>query len=121
SAKRVSVVGNFNHWDGRYLPMRPLGASGVWELFVPGLEEGELYKFEILDLRDHLRIKTDPYGTYFEAPPGNAAIVHNPRKHHWGDAAWMRRRAEQAEQRDRPISIYEVHLGSWKVKVEDGG
>ncbi len=121
SAKRVSVVGNFNHWDGRYLPMRPLGASGVWELFVPGLEEGELYKFEILDPRDHLRIKTDPYGTYFEAPPGNAAIVHNPRKHHWGDAAWMQRRAEQAEQRDRPISIYEVHLGSWKVKVEDGG
>ncbi len=119
SAKRVSLVGNFNHWDGRYFPMRSLGASGVWELFVPGLGEGELYKFEILDQRDNLHVKTDPYGTYFEAPPGNASIVHNTRKHQWKDETWMQRRTERAGDIDRPISIYEVHLGSWKRKMED--
>ncbi len=121
SAKRVSVVGNFNQWDGRYFPMRPLGASGVWELFIPGLVEGEVYKYELLDQRDNIHLKTDPYGTYFEAPPGNASIVHNPRNHQWGDAAWMEQRAQQSAQIDRPISIYEVHLGSWKRQVEDGG
>jgi 1,4-alpha-glucan branching enzyme len=119
SAKRVSVVGNFNHWDGRFHPMRPLGGSGVWELFIPGLGEGELYKFELLDQRDHLNVKTDPYGTYFEAPPGNAAIVFDPRTYQWGDDAWIGRRAAGAAQLDRPISIYELHLGSWKRKVED--
>jgi 1,4-alpha-glucan branching enzyme len=119
AAKRVSVVGNFNHWDGRYHCMRPLGGSGVWELFIPGLGEGEMYKFEILDPRDHLLVKTDPYGTYFEAPPGNAAIVCNPRNYEWQDGEWMQRRAEQAGQVDRPISIYEVHLSSWKRNVED--
>jgi 1,4-alpha-glucan branching enzyme len=119
SAKRVSVVGNFNHWDGRYHPMRPLGASGVWELFIPGLGEGELYKFELYDSSGHLRVKTDPYGTYFEAPPGNAAIVYNPRNYTWGDDAWVQQRALQADKIDRPLSIYEVHLASWKRKVED--
>ncbi|HEY0944895.1 MAG TPA: 1,4-alpha-glucan branching protein GlgB [Opitutaceae bacterium] len=119
SAARVSVVGNFNHWDGRYHPMRPLGASGVWELFIPGLGEGELYKYEIFDQRGHIRLKTDPYGTYFEAPPGNAAIVYDTRKHAWNDAAWLEQRSKLASRPDRPISIYEVHLGSWKRKLDD--
>ncbi len=121
SAKRVSVVGNFNHWDGRYHPMRPLGGSGVWELFIPGLGEGELYKYELLDPRENIQIKTDPYGTYFEAPPGNASIVWSPRHHKWNDADWIARREASAGRPDRPISTYEVHLGSWKRKVEDGG
>ncbi len=121
SARRVSVVGNFNHWDGRFHPMRPLGASGVWELFVPGIGEGELYKFELLDQRDNLHVKTDPYGTYFEAPPGNAAIVFDTRGYQWGDDAWLKRRQEKAADIDQPISIYEVHLSSWKRKVEDAG
>ena len=121
SAKRVSVVGNFNGWDGRYHPMRPLGASGVWELFLPGLGEGELYKYEILDQRDRVLVKTDPYGTYFEAPPGNAAIVYNPRHHKWGDAEWVARRAADADRPDRPVSTYELHLGSWKRNQADGG
>ncbi|TAG28774.1 MAG: 1,4-alpha-glucan branching enzyme, partial [Verrucomicrobia bacterium] len=120
AAARVSVVGNFNYWDGRYHPMRPLGASGVWELFIPGLGEGELYKFELRTPPGNLLIKTDPYGTAFEAPPGNASIVCNPRKHVWGDAAWLERRAAEAGRLDRPISIYEVHLASWKRKLEDG-
>ncbi|MGD1031986.1 MAG: 1,4-alpha-glucan branching protein GlgB [Opitutaceae bacterium] len=121
SAARVSLVGNFNRWDGRYHPMRPLGASGVWELFIPGMEEGELYKFEIRDPKGGIRMKTDPYGTYFEAPPGNAAIVCDVRKFAWSDAGWVDRRRGEAKNLDRPLSIYEVHLGSWKRKPEDAG
>ncbi|MEN9842048.1 MAG: hypothetical protein RL376_1848, partial [Verrucomicrobiota bacterium] len=119
SAARVSVVGNFNGWDGRYFPMRPLGGSGVWELFIPGLGEGELYKFEIRSQPGNILIKTDPYGTAFEAPPGNASIVCNTRKHQWGDSEWIARRTAQAGKLDLPMSVYEVHLGSWKHKLED--
>ena len=118
NASRVSVVGNFNAWDGRYHPMRPLGASGVWEIFIPGLGEGELYKYEILDQRGNLFLKTDPYGNYFEAPPGNASIVYEL-KHEWMDKQWISQRKKRAGNLDRPISIYEVHLGSWRRVVED--
>jgi 1,4-alpha-glucan branching enzyme len=114
---RVSVVGNFNHWDGRYFPMRTLGASGVWELFIPGIGEGELYKYEIYDRAGKIHLKTDPYGLYFEAPPNNASVVHNPRRHAWGDAAWIDQRRAKAGQLDQPMSVYEVHLGSWKRKA----
>ena len=120
AATRVSVVGNFNGWDPRFHPMRPLGASGVWELFVPGLEEGELYKFAIWDRQGRMRMKTDPYGTYFEAPPNNAAIVQSVTRHAWGDQAWMEQRKKGAGQPDRPMSVYEVHLGSWRRSVEEG-
>jgi len=119
TARRVSVVGNFNRWDGRYFPMRPLGSSGVWELFVPGLGEGEMYKFEIWDRAGHIRLKSDPYATAFESPPNNASIVCNTRRHKWGDAAWIEQRRQQAGRLDRPVSIYEVHLGSWRRLVED--
>lgn len=121
AASRVSVVGNFNGWDGRFHPMRPLGASGVWELFVPGLGEGELYKFAVWDRHGQQHLKTDPYGTCFEAPPHNAALVCATDRHRWGDDAWMARRAAQAGRLDRPLSIYEVHLGSWRRAEEDGG
>jgi len=87
AAARVSVIGDFNGWDGRYHPMRGLGASGVWEIFIPGLGPGELYKFEIRDRRGALRIKTDPYGTRFEGPPGNAARVCETEGFTWGNAA----------------------------------
>jgi 1,4-alpha-glucan branching enzyme len=119
SAARVSVVGNFNHWDGRYHPMRPLGASGVWELFIPGLSEGELYKYEIFDQQGRIHLKTDPYGTYFEAPPNNASIVYDTKKIKWNDAAWIERRTAKAGQLDQPMSVYEVHLSSWRQKVEE--
>jgi 1,4-alpha-glucan branching enzyme len=121
SASRVSVVGNFNGWDARYHAMRPLGASGVWELFVPGLPEGELYKFAIWDRAGRMRMKTDPYGTYFEAPPNNAAIVCATNHHRWGDGEWMSRRARNAGRLDVPVSIYEVHLGSWRRKMDEAG
>ncbi len=115
SAKRVSVVGDFNGWDGRYHPMRALGSSGVWELFIPGLTVGSVYKYEIKDQGDNNHLKTDPYGAYFESPPNNASIVFDHSKYVWSDDDWMSKRiAHQAL--DQPMSVYEVHLGSWKRK-----
>jgi len=115
NAQRVSVVGDFNGWDGRYHAMRSLGASGVWELFVPGLGEGTLYKYEIRDVHGALVLKTDPYGFFFEPAPKNASIVWDNRKFKWTDDAWLKKRAEQNPFRS-PLSIYEVHLGSWRRK-----
>jgi 1,4-alpha-glucan branching enzyme len=114
-AQRISVVGPFNNWDGRYHPMRMLGASGVWELFVPGLGEGTLYKFELKNAHGAIVLKTDPYGFFFEPAPQNASIVWNNRKFTWNDAAWMEQRRARQPLRE-PLSIYEVHLGSWMKK-----
>ncbi len=119
AATRVSVVGDFNGWDGRYHPMRSMGSSGVWEIFLPGLGEGALYKFEIRDKAGQLRVKSDPYGTRFEGPPGNAAIVCEVDQFTWGDADWIGRRRSQAGALDRPVSIYELHAGSWRRKPEE--
>ena len=116
NAARVSVVGEFNHWDGRCHPLRLLGSSGVWEIFIPGIGEGALYKYEIRDLHGNLFLKTDPYGFFFEAAPKNASIVWNNSKFRWSDDAWLKRRAEQNIFR-APISIYEIHLGSWRKKA----
>jgi len=93
NARRVSVVGEFNGWNGRYHPMRLLGASGVWELFVPGVGEGTLYKYEIHNAQGDLTLKTDPFGFFFEPPPKTASIVWNNRKFQWSDARWMEQRA----------------------------
>jgi 1,4-alpha-glucan branching enzyme len=120
SAERVSVVGDFNHWDGRYHPMRALGSSGVWEIFIPGLAQGTKYKYEIRAQGGHLLLKTDPYGTYFESPPHNASIIHDVEDFEWEDEAFMKERAGK-DWHSSPISVYEVHFGSWKRKVEDGG
>jgi 1,4-alpha-glucan branching enzyme len=115
NAQRISVVGDFNGWDGRIHPMRSLGVSGVWELFIPGVGEGTLYKYEIKDLHGTISLKTDPYGFFFEAAPKNASIVWNNTKFNWTDEAWLQRRREQNPLRS-PISVYEVHLGSWRKK-----
>jgi len=115
NAQRVSVVGDFNGWDGRCHPMRMLGASGVWELFLPGVGEGTLYKYEIKDVHGAIVLKTDPYGFFFEPAPKNASIVWNTSKFAWSDGAWMAKRREQNPYRS-PMSIYEVHPGSWRKK-----
>jgi 1,4-alpha-glucan branching enzyme len=120
SAKRVSVVGEFNHWDGRYHPMRMLGSSGIWELFIPGVEKGTKYKYELLSGANFLLLKTDPYALYYEPPPHNASIVWDLSDYRWQDAAWVEKRAKTNWQTE-PVSIYEVHAGSWKRVVEDGG
>lgn len=119
NAKRVSVVGDFNHWDGRYHMMRSMGASGIWELFIPGLEEGLKYKYELMGDKNNLLIKTDPYATYFESPPNNASIIWNTNDYVWGDDEWMEKR-KRASFLEKPVSIYEIHFGSWRRVVEDG-
>ena len=114
NAQRVSVVSDFNRWDGRCHPMRSLGGSGIWELFIPGLSEGCLYKFEILNRQTgELLVKTDPYGQQFEFRPQTAALVTDPKRYQWSDQSWISNR-EQSDWLHRPLSIYEVHLGSWQ-------
>jgi 1,4-alpha-glucan branching enzyme len=120
NAERVSVVGDFNRWDGRCHPMRCRYTSGVWELFIPELGEGTLYKFEIRN-RQHgtVFVKTDPYGRYFELRPQTAAIVVGENTYTWRDQDWMKKRQKWNWQH-QPISIYEVHLGSWRRKPDGG-
>jgi 1,4-alpha-glucan branching enzyme len=118
SARSVSLIGDFNRWDGRLFPMRSLGASGVWELFVPGVGPGALYKYEIRTQDGALRVKCDPLGREMEHPPATATRVTESR-HAWSDSAWMEERARRDPRRE-PLSIYEVHLGSFLRVPEDG-
>ncbi|MDS4057724.1 MAG: alpha-amylase family glycosyl hydrolase, partial [Candidatus Contendobacter sp.] len=118
NAQRVSVVGAFNHWDGRRHPMRLRPGSGIWELFVPGLGEGALYKFEILARNGHVFLKTDPFAFHTEVPPGTASVVYDRAgKHVWRDGEWMERRA-RSNAWQQPVAIYEVHAGSWRRKPD---
>jgi len=119
NAVRVSVVGTFNIWNGHSHPMRARGASGVWELFIPGMDSGELYKYEIRSVDGSLHVKADPYAQRSEARPKTASITHAPEDYVWGDGEWLARR-EASNQLEQPISIYEMHLGSWKNREEGG-
>ncbi|MEM7332438.1 MAG: 1,4-alpha-glucan branching protein GlgB [Chloroflexota bacterium] len=116
SAFLVSVVGQFNHWDGRRHPMRFHPGVGVWELFVPELQQGELYKFEIkTNYKNYTVVKSDPVGFFGEMRPKTASIVWDIETYQWQDQEWMNgRKSKHAN--DQPISVYEVHLGSWKLK-----
>jgi len=113
NAERISIVGDFNRWDGRCHPLRSRGNSGVWELFIPSLKAGDFYKFEIRDHHGHLHLKTDPYGRRFELRPSNAAIVEADTLYAWQDDDWLAARREH-DWLHQPLSIYEVHLGSWQ-------
>jgi 1,4-alpha-glucan branching enzyme len=118
NAASASVVGDFNGWDGRLHPMRTLGTSGIWELFVPGVEEEARYKFELRTREGKLRLKADPLAFRTEVPPKNASVVFES-DYEWGDAEWLEQR-RNADELARPVSIYEVHLGSWRLNVQDG-
>jgi 1,4-alpha-glucan branching enzyme len=120
NAQRVSVVGDFNGWDGRVHPMRLLVPSGVWELFIPDLPDGQRYKFEVRTSAGHLLMKSDPYGLSFESPPLTAAIVRNDLTFGWQDHEWMNARASHRSWLHEPMAIYEVHLGSWARVPEEG-
>ncbi|MBZ5529201.1 MAG: 1,4-alpha-glucan branching protein GlgB [Acidobacteriia bacterium] len=114
SARRVSVVGDFNRWDGRVHPLRPRGSSGIWELFLPGLGEGAIYKFELISPRDELLpLKADPYAFRSELRPHSGSVVARLDTHCWSDSAWLAQRSSR-NWLESPISIYEVHLGSWR-------
>ncbi len=114
SAERVSVVGDFNDWDGRHHPMRVRGGSGLWEIFIPGLRAGVFYKFEVRNRETSaVFLKTDPYGQAFELRPQTSSIVTAPSAYEWQDKGWMDKRAAWNWQQ-APVAIYEVHLGSWR-------
>ncbi|MDQ6745765.1 MAG: alpha-amylase family glycosyl hydrolase, partial [Actinomycetota bacterium] len=117
AARAVSVVGDFNSWDGRLHAMRSLGAGGIWELFLPGVEPGARYKYEILGADGELKLKADPYAQEAQHPPLTASVVTR-RQHRWSDAdsAWLTERSEQ-QPLSRPMSIYEVHLDSWRLNT----
>jgi 1,4-alpha-glucan branching enzyme len=112
NARGVRVIGDFNHWDGRTHPMRSLGGSGVWELFVPGVGEGTRYKYAICGPDGVWRSKADPLAAQAEEPPATASVVTVSR-HEWGDGEWMAARKDRVPQ-DEPMSVYEVHIGSWR-------
>ncbi len=120
NAAGLSVVGDFNSWDGRLHPMRSLGSSGIWELFVPEVGEGARYKFEIRPADGGPPfLKADPYAFRAETPPLTASVVHDLSHFRWGDHEWLERRV-QAHRDDQPISVYEVHLPSWRRVPEEG-
>jgi len=119
NASRVSVVGDFNDWDGRRHMMRVHPGNGIWEIFVPHVGPGARYKYELLDRNGRLLpLKMDPYGNYHEPPPGNASIVYEC-DYRWRDKSWQDKRSMMPAL-DVPISIYEVHLGSWRRNPDEG-
>ena len=118
NARAVRVIGDWNLWDGRVHPMRSLGSSGVWELFVPGVEPGAKYKFEIVSPDGHLLLKADPFAFATEVPPGTASVVCDP-AYEWNDDHWMKRR-DETDWLHAPVSIYEMHMASWRTKPEEG-
>uniref|UniRef100_UPI00384FBD94 GlgB N-terminal domain-containing protein n=1 Tax=Streptomyces albicerus TaxID=2569859 RepID=UPI00384FBD94 len=113
NARGVRLAGNFNFWDGAAFPMRSLGSSGVWELFVPEIGEGELYKFEITRPDGSRTLRVDPMARWAQTPPDTASVVHVSR-HEWQDGEWMARRAAERPVHEAPFSVYEVHLASWR-------
>ena len=118
SARRVSVIGDFNGWDGRVHQMRSLGESGIWELFIPGIVENDLYKFEIKTQYKDILTKSDPFQFYGELRPKTASIVRSLDTFSWNDQEWLKKRSECAPY-DKPVSTYEVHLGSWQRDPAD--
>ena len=120
NAKHVSVIGDFNNWDRKRHPMRLLGLSGIWELFIPNIGEGEIYKFFIKSRYNNFETeKADPYASYFEVRPKSASIVHDISTYTWNDKKWMDERKKK-KWFESPIATYEVHLGSWmRVPEED--
>ena len=123
NARAARVVGDWNFWDGRVHQMRSLGSAGVWELFIPGVEPGARYKYELVTPDHRLSLKADPFAFETEVPPGTASIIAHPPEHQWSDAdgQWLADRA-QVRAHERPLSIYEMHLGSWRwAATGDGG
>ena len=118
NARRISVIGDFNRWDGRINPMRNMGSSGIWELFVPGASEGQGYKYEILTHDGHLRYKADPYAFAFDLRPSTHSKIVDLDKHAWDDDIYMERLPDRHYLRE-PMSVYEVHLGSWMRVPEE--
>lgn len=119
NAKRVSVIGEFNAWDGRRNPMRLLSNSGIWEIFIPGLKNNDRYKFEIKSSNGEILQKSDPYGKFAELRPSTTSLVFDINQYEWQDSAWYKAQKKH-DKYNKPINIYEVHMGSWKRDEETG-
>ena len=120
NARRVSVVGPFNDWDGRRHPLSPRAGSGIWEGFVPGLGEGSAYKYELAAADGRLLLKSDPYGRGMQHRPDNCSVIQRTDRHPWRDGAWLRQRAAN-DPADQPVVVYELHPGSWARSEGPGG
>lgn len=120
NAHRVSVVGDFNAWDGRTHPLRKLVECGVWEIFIPGVGVGAHYKFELLNAAGNVVLKSDPFAFFSQNGLQTASLVYDLRRYRWNDETWMEQRPQKQWHRS-PVSVYEVHLGSWKRHVEENG
>ncbi len=120
NAQRVSVIGDFNTWDGRRHALRPVGQTGVWEIFIPQVGDGALYKYQVTGADGQTRDKADPVGFGSQHPPEQASVVRDLAGYGWKDKTWMKSRAARAD-RASPMAIYEVHLGSWRRRYDDGG
>ncbi|MBI4650587.1 1,4-alpha-glucan branching enzyme, partial [Candidatus Desantisbacteria bacterium] len=118
NAKKVSVIGDFNGWNGQSNPMIVLGNSGVWEIFISGIGTGALYKFEILTQAGEILVKSDPYAFYSEVRPKTASCVYSNSKYNWQDSEWIEKR-QKDNIYNKPMSIYEVHPGSWMRVPEE--
>ncbi len=119
NAQRVSVVGDFNHWDGRVHPMRKIISAGIWEIFIPEVAEGDHYKFEIRGQHGETNLKTDPFATYAQHGTSTSCMVFDLNRYKWDDQDWMNERKTR-DHLNSPVSVYEVHLGSWQRVTEDG-
>jgi 1,4-alpha-glucan branching enzyme len=122
NARAARVVGDWNFWDGRVHQMRSLGSSGVWELFIPGVAAGARYKYELITPDHHLSLKADPMAFATEVPPGTASIIADPSPYVWSeaDSQWLAER-DRSSAHERPLSIYELHVGSWRWAADEGG
>lgn len=120
NARRVSVIGDWNHWDGRVNVMRCRIEAGIWEIFIPGITELTHYKFELIDKHGHLRVKSDPMAVFSQHGTQTASLVFDLERYRWSDGEWMQRRVKH-DLYHSPMSIYEVHPGSWKRNMNDGG
>lgn len=119
NASSISIIGDFNYWDGRCHPMQKMD-NGCWTIFIPGIKTGQKYKYEVKDpVGNRLPHKADPYGFYAEQYPSHASIVHDHRQYQWHDQEWIDSHVD--DKRFAPMSIYEVHMGSWRHKMEEGG
>ena len=119
NAERVSLVGDFNSWDGRVNPMRSRGGTGIWEIFIPGIDQGTIYKYEILSrVAAHLGLKTDPYGFAAEMRPKTASVIWDLDRYEWKDSEWISQRASR-DWLHSPMSIYELHAGSWRRHADE--
>ncbi|SMB94272.1 Carbohydrate-binding module 48 (Isoamylase N-terminal domain) [Desulfonispora thiosulfatigenes DSM 11270] len=116
NAKEIKIVGDFNNWNGKHHNMHKISGSGIWTLFIPNLAKGDIYKYEIYTYWGEVFQKSDPYALYSELRPKSATVIYDLDNYSWEDSNWQKKKISYESIYNKPINIYEVHLGSWKRK-----